>query len=130
MELELPMSLQELQEKYSELVYTPFELNLGGKQIRIVIADDTDLYLVYQTQAQVLFGTKNMQQGGMVGRILYHILELWPTSVLEVRDTKAFTRSALKEFMESVVEFADLKPRQLEKASEFFNSLKVDHDDQ
>lgn len=127
---EFPISLQELQEKTEKLQYAPFDLTLGGKQMKIVVADETDLYLVYHSQAQVLFGSKNLAQGPMVGRVLYHILELWPSSVLEVPNPEGFTRSALKEFMESVVEFSDLNDDQLQKATEFFNSLRETDVDQ
>lgn len=121
--MEFPTDLKTVQKSHKELTYAPFELQLGGKTINIVIADNETLYLLYKAQAQVIGSSSVDTSGTLIGETMYHLLELWPTSVLRVDQPQQFEQQALRSFMERVVEFSSLQGEQLQAAAKFLNSL-------
>lgn len=124
-EQEYPFSLKKLIEDYEKVEKIPFQIQLGGKLIEVVVANDTDLYLIYEMQQQVIYGVKGLKQAPLLARMLALLVELWPTSVFEVEDVPKLRSEVMRDFVEWYLEFGEVSPETSEAAQAFMASLKT-----
>lgn len=121
---EFPFSLKELVERHESLEKVPFQIRLGGKVLEIVVGDEKDLYLIYEMQQQVIYGTRNLEQGPLLARMLALLIELWPTSVFEVEDVPKLRREVMSSFVDWFMEFGEASDEALRAAQAFKDSLE------
>lgn len=122
---EYPFALKDLVEEYKNVEKVPFQIQMGGKVLEIVVADDKDLYLIYELQQQVVYGVQGLKQEPLLSRILALLVELWPTSVFEVEDVKKLRSKVMGNFVDWYMEFGEVSP-EVEKAAEAFKkSIKT-----
>jgi len=121
---EFPFHLRELVEKYKTVEKIPFQIQLGGKVLEIVVGDDKDLYLIYELQQQVIYGVKGLEQAPLLARVLALLVELWPTSVFEVDDGQKLRNQVMEDFMGWFLEFGEVSEETAKAAKAFLDSLK------
>lgn len=119
---EFPFPVKQLTQRYRRLEKVPFRLELGGKSLEIIVADSEDLYLIYDLQQQVIYGVEGLNQPPMISRLLSVLIELWPTSVLDVKNPKVFKKAIVGGLMDWALEFGGLT-REQEKAASVLRDL-------
>lgn len=123
-EREYPFALKDLVEEYKNVEKVPFQIQMGGKVLEIVVADDKDLYLIYELQQQVIYGVQGLKQEPLLSRILALLVELWPTSVFEVEDVQKLRSKVMKNFVDWYLEFGEVSTETEKAAEAFIKSLK------